>query len=55
MRVSLGEPSMLRAREFVADVARSRELHVAWVYPPSTRAQYEAFVERAKDKTLCRS
>lgn len=42
---------MLRAREFVAAVARSRALHVPWVYPPSTRSQYEAFVHRAKDKS----
>jgi len=41
---------MLRAREFVAAAARSRALHVPWVHPPSTRSQYEAFVDRAKEK-----
>ena len=51
VRARLEEPSMLRAREFVAAAARSRALHVPWVYPPSTRSQYEAFVNRAKDRS----
>lgn len=40
---------MLRAREFIAAAARSRALHLPWVYPPSTRSQYQAFVDRAGD------
>jgi len=47
----LEEPSMLRAREFLAAVARSRGLHIPWAYPPSTRSQYKTFVDRAKDKS----
>ena len=51
VRARLEEPSMLRAREFLAAVLRSRALHVPWTHPPSTRSQYKAFVDRAKDKS----
>ena len=51
IRARLEEPSMLRAREFLAAVLRSRALHAPWTHPPSTRSQYKAFVDRAKEKS----
>lgn len=51
VRARLEEPSMLRAREFVEAAARSRALHIPWVHPPSTRSQYQAFVDRAREKS----
>ncbi len=42
---------MLRAEAFVRAVSRSRQLHRPWTYPPATRSQYKAFVDRAKDKS----
>lgn len=48
IRVTLEPPSMRRAAEFLQAVERSRSLHDRWVRPPSTRAEYRAYVDRSR-------
>jgi len=45
-RVYLRPPHTSDASEFLTGVEASRELHRAWVQPPSTRAGYRAFLRR---------
>lgn len=45
-RIELRRLTVEDQREFLAGVARSRALHHPWVSPPSTPAQYRAYVER---------
>jgi ribosomal-protein-alanine N-acetyltransferase len=45
-RVYLRAPLPADAGRFLAAVEASRKLHAAWVYPPSTRARFTAFVRR---------
>jgi ribosomal-protein-alanine N-acetyltransferase len=44
----LEPPSMRRATAFLEAVQRSRRLHGRWSRPPATRAQFQAFVRRAR-------
>lgn len=45
MRI-LETPSAKRQSEFLAAVARSKELHRPWTTPPGTPAAFEAYVKR---------
>lgn len=47
----LETPSAKLREEFLAAVARSRDLHRPWAYPPSTRDAFHAAIERLKLKT----
>ncbi len=42
----LEKPSRRRAAEFLAAVARSRDLHGEWVTPPSTSSELELYLQR---------
>ena len=46
LRVYLRPPRQSGCRAFLAAVKASRQLHGAWVQPPSTPARYAAFVHR---------
>jgi ribosomal-protein-alanine N-acetyltransferase len=48
MRQILELPSLKRRGEFLAAVARSRELHHPWAYPPRTAKTFDAYVKRFK-------
>lgn len=48
IRVRLEQPSMRRASALIAAVRSSRALHRHWARPPSTIAQYRAFVQRVR-------
>ena len=48
MRKILEIPSRRRRNEFLAAVARSRELHRPWVSPPKTAKAFETYLERFK-------
>lgn len=51
MRVYLRPPGKSDALGFLSAVKASRELHAAWVHPPSTPARYAAFVRRYGSST----
>jgi [ribosomal protein S5]-alanine N-acetyltransferase len=51
MRQSFESPSLKRRREFLAAVSRSRELHGAWVTPPTTAKSFDAYVKRFSSPT----
>jgi [ribosomal protein S5]-alanine N-acetyltransferase len=51
-RVHLRRPTSRDAAEFVERVRASRELHARWVSPPDTRADFAAYVRRARGDEL---
>lgn len=46
--VAIRPPSLGDVDEFIARTRASSELHHPWVTPPSTRAQYEAYLRRVQ-------
>jgi len=46
MRNILENPSKRRRNEFLAAVARSKQLHRHWVSPPTTAAAFDAYLKR---------
>jgi ribosomal-protein-alanine N-acetyltransferase len=48
LRVRLEPPKVSAAREFLAAVRRSRELHRPWAAAPSSAAAYRAYLRRAR-------
>jgi ribosomal-protein-alanine N-acetyltransferase len=48
MKAILEMPSARRRTEFLAAVARSRNLHGKWVSPPHTTSKFERYLERYK-------
>ncbi len=51
-RVTLHRPRPADRDEFLTAVARSRTLHEPWVYPPSTPAQFNAYVRRVRTRDV---
>jgi ribosomal-protein-alanine N-acetyltransferase len=51
MRVRLERPTLLREREFLAAVRRSRALHRGRATPPATPAAYRAYLRRLRKPT----
>ena len=49
-RVVLRPPRAADARELLALVRASRALHRPWVEPPSTPAQFRAYLERGRER-----
>lgn len=47
----LEEPSAKRRSEFLDAVKRSRRMHAAWVYPPSTPEAFSAYLRRLRLET----
>jgi ribosomal-protein-alanine N-acetyltransferase len=50
-RVALERPSARRELDFLAAAWRSRALHRGFVVPPGTRAEYRAYLRRARRAT----
>ena len=49
--VYLEAPSLRRQEEFLDLVRASRRLHGAWVKPPSTREEFEAYLKTARKRS----
>ena len=49
-RVYLRRPTAADAKEVIATVRASRALHRPWVYPTDTKAAFDGYIQRTKEK-----